>query len=39
MLPENDKIEPSAAPNAGIETRLTIEHHWPGIGLDHITKS
>ena len=21
-----------AAPNAGIASRLTIEHHWPGVG-------
>jgi hypothetical protein len=20
------------APNAGIASRLTIEHHWPGVG-------
>ena len=21
-----------AAPSAGIASRLTIEHHWPGVG-------
>ena len=21
-----------AAPNAGIASQLTIEHHWPGVG-------
>jgi hypothetical protein len=32
---ENAKVktpnEP-AAPNAGIASRLTIGHHWPGVG-------
>jgi hypothetical protein len=21
-----------AAPNAGIASQLTVEHHWPGVG-------
>ena len=29
-----DKKTPNkpAAPNAGIASRLTIGHHWPGVG-------
>jgi len=32
MISQDSMPNKPAAPNAGIASRLTIEHHWPGVG-------